>query len=126
VELTQSGVRPKAEVEQAVPAKTSLSDGKTGDTQLGEGQESAFVSASHEYALKQYEAASASEDTSTMAKAEQVAHSMGYSGRYDENPFDGKVQRELAQAFDIGERQKEFALEESRISKDDKEMDYDG
>lgn len=84
-----------------------------------------FVSASHEFAVKQYEGAVDSEDSTAIAKAEKVAHSMGFSQSYDKNPFSIESEKELAKAYELGERQKEWMIEEARIGKDDKDMDYD-
>lgn len=127
MELTQTTEKP---IEQPEPKREENEHAKHASevqgSNLSENQEdAAFVSASHEFAVKQFEAASGADDANALAKAEKVAHSMGYSQGYDKNPFDAETQKELAEAYEAGEKQQERMLEEARIGKDDKEMDYD-
>jgi hypothetical protein len=127
MELAQTVAKPKEEIE---PKPGSRSDDAAKyveqATVASSHVDSAFVSASHEFAVKQYQAAITAEDSSAdLAKAERVALSMGLSQRYDKNPFDHETQRELARAFEAGERQQERIRDESRIGKDDRDMEYD-
>lgn len=127
MELTQTVTKPKedTEIKAGVEVNGAAKDAQSASLSATQ-EDSAFVSASHEFAVKQYEAASTAEDGSAaMAKAEKVAESMGFSQSYEKNPFDAETQRELARAYEVGERQQERILEESRIGKDDKEMEYD-
>lgn len=127
MELTQTVTKSKedTEIKAGVELNGAAKDAQSASLS-GAQEDSAFVSASHEFAVKQYEVASTAEDGSVaMLKAEKVAESMGFSQSYEKNPFDADTQRELARAYEVGERQQERILEESRIGKDDKEMEYD-
>lgn len=126
MELTQGFVKPKSEAEVKPDENGNLAINSVVEQSVlvANQSDSSFVSASHEFAVKQYLAA---EDGSAgLEKAQRVAHSMGFTQAYEKNPFDPQTQRELVEAFETGERQKERALEESRIGKDDRDMDYDG
>lgn len=127
MELIPTNEKPKNEKAPEVDLESkpnNLADAQ--DSTLLESQgDAAFLSASHEFAVKQYEGAAGSEDSAAMAKAEKVAHSMGFSQSYDKNPFNIESEKELAKAYELGERQQERMIEEARIGKDDKDMDYD-
>jgi hypothetical protein len=126
LELTQTHSKPKTESEPRT-ISNPLSDRPTKDSGFEMTiEESSFVSASHEYAVKQFEAASGNDDRAEIIKAERVAHSMGFSHRYDKNPFDVETQKELARAYEQGQKQQERQIEESRIVKEDPEKDYEG
>ena len=112
---------PKVDIESKAKNLAAVED----MTLLESQADTTFLSASHEFAVKQYEGATGSDDLAAINKAEKVAHSMRFSQSYDKNPFSIESEKELAKAYELGERQQELMIEEARIGKDVKDMDYD-
>lgn len=109
---------PNLEVKSTAPdEKQGNSSVKAVETEIQ--KDSGFKSDAHEFAVTEFREAMKSGDIESQKLAERVAESMGASDRYTENPFQGKAEAALYDAFVKGEKKQELQREEARIVLDD-------